>query len=260
MRSLRRWGGALVLLLSAAGIACCVAGTIGAWILGQGVSSRVQRISAGLDAGLQRGAVAVQNVRRAVEKARADLAKVDKDSADPGGSGEGSRRTSRALRSLIQQKVGPTVDDLGGRLATLSDTAVAVSSLLRSLEELPPNRTGRIQADQLDRWADQAQGLSAKFRRLEVAVGDADKEPSTREVAAATIEVDSVLQRCQATVEDWQSDLEAAREELPNVKAQILGWFKIAVVAVTAFSAWMAVGQVSLFARALQAFKGGVRP
>jgi hypothetical protein len=260
MGSLRRWGGATVLLLATAGFACCVAGIVGSWILGRAVSGRVLRISAGLDAGLQRGSSAVQSVLRAVEKARADLAQVDKDSAEIGGSGEKGRRASRSVRSLVQQRVGPRVEDLGGRLATLSDTAVAVSSLLQSFEELPPGRIGRINADQLGRWADQAQQLSTTFRRLEGVVGDGDKETSRREVAAATTDVNLVLQRCQATLEDWQSDLEAALEQLPNVKAQTLGWLKIAVVAVTVLSAWMAVGQVSLFARALQSFKVEVRP
>jgi hypothetical protein len=249
----------MVLLLAAAGIACCVAGIVGSWVLARAVSDRVLRISARLDAGLERGSSAVQSALRAVEKARADLAQVDKDSAEIGGSGEKGRRASRSVRSLVRQRVGPRVEDLGGRLATLSDTAVAVSSVLQSFEELPSNRTGRINAEQLDRWSDQAQRLSTTFRRLEVAVGDTDKETSRREVAAATTDVDLVLQRCQATVEDWQSDLEAAREQLPSVKAQTLGWLKIAVVAVTVLSAWMAVGQFCLFARALQWFRVTVR-
>jgi hypothetical protein len=197
----------------------------------------------------------MENIRRAVGKARADLDKVGNDSVDLGGGSEKSRRVSRALHSLIQQRVGPNMDELGGRLAALSDSAVAVSSLLQSFEELPPNRTVRINAGQLDRWADEAQRLSATFRRLEVVVGDGEKETSRQEVVAATTEVDLVLQRCQATAEDWQSDLDAAREELPHVKAEILGWLKTAVVAVTVLSVWMAVGQFCLLARALHWYR-----
>jgi hypothetical protein len=149
------------------------------------------------------------------------------------------------------------MDDLGGRLAALSDAAVAVSSLLQSFEELPANQTGRIKAGQLDRWADQAQRLSATFRKLEVTVRDGDKETSRQEVVAATSEVDLVLQRCQATAEDWPSDLDAAREELLHAKAEMLGWLKTAVVTVTVLSVWMAVGQISHFARALQWYRAG---
>jgi hypothetical protein len=257
MGRLRWWGGATVLLLSAAGIACCVTGIIGSWRLGQAVSGRIHRISPALEAGLRRGSSAMENVRRAVAKARADLARVDNESADLGGGGEKSRRASRTLRSLIHQRVGPNMDDLGGRLAALSDAAVAVSSLLESFEELPASQTGRIKAGQLDHWADQAQRLSATFRRLEAAVGEGDKEASRQEVVKAAGEVDSVLQRCQATAEEWQADLDAAREELPHVKGEILGWLKAAVVAVTVLSVWMAVGQICLFARGLQWCRAG---
>src|SRR6516162_2624820 len=159
MRLLRRFGGAIVLLLSTVGVLCCVAGAIGVWIFNQQASHRVQNISEQLDAGLERASVATQNAQRAVGKARAEVANVGKESTDPGGGGERSRVASRALRTLIQQ-VGPNLNDLSGRLATLSDAAVAVSSLLQSFQELPVSRTGRLKPDQLERWGDQAQQLS----------------------------------------------------------------------------------------------------
>jgi hypothetical protein len=136
MRLLRRVGGVLVLLLSAVGIIGCASGIIGIWMLYQSVSDKVQTISARLDVGLQRASAANQNVGRAIERARADVATVSKESADLGGGGEKGRRASRALRTVIQQQAGPNIDDLGGRLATLSDATVAVFSLLESFQEI----------------------------------------------------------------------------------------------------------------------------
>jgi hypothetical protein len=43
---LRRYGGAIVLLLSAVGIICCASGIIGVWLFYQSVSEKVQTISA----------------------------------------------------------------------------------------------------------------------------------------------------------------------------------------------------------------------
>jgi hypothetical protein len=252
MALLRRCCGALVLLLSAVGIICCVAGIIGTWMFYQRVSDKVQMISARLGIGLQRVSAANQNVRRAVEKARADVASVGKESADLGGGGEKSRRASRAVGTLIRQRAGPDLDDLGGRLATLSDVAVAVSSLLQSFQGLPTGRSFRVEPDQLKRRADEAQQLSATLRRLEAALGDGDKETSSREVAAATSQVDLVLQRCLSAVDDWQSDLDTAREDLARVKAEILGWLTYVAIAVTVVCLWVGAGQVSLFARALK--------
>jgi hypothetical protein len=242
----------MVLLLSTVGIICCVAGIIGTWMYYQTVSEKVETISDRVDAGLLRVSAANQNVGRAVEKARADVANVDRESADLDGGGERSRRASRALRTLIQQRAGPNIDELGGRLATLSDAAAAASSLLQSFQELPRGRSHRFEPDQLQRRADEAEQLSATLRRLEAAVGEGDKETSHREVASATSQVDIVLQNCQAELDDWQSDLDAAREELARVKGEILGWLTYAAVAVTILCLWVGAGQVSLFARALR--------
>jgi hypothetical protein len=216
----------------------------------------VQNITARLDVGLERLSVANQNAQRAVGKARAEVAKVGKESADLGGGGEGSPGVSRALRTLIQQQVGPNLNDLSGRLATLSDAAVAVSTVLQSFQELPTSRAGRIKPDQLERWGDEAQQLSGTVRRLEDLIGNEEKVTTSREVPAVTSEVDLILQNCQTRLDVWQSDLEAAREELRHVEAEILGWLTPAAIAGTLFCLWVAAGQISLFAHALRWCKG----
>jgi hypothetical protein len=262
MGFVRRFAGVVALLLGAAGIVCCSVGVAGAWMFWQNGSQKVENVSARIDVVMQRASAAIQNVRRAVGKARADVAEVGTGSAELGGGGEKGRRDSRTLRTLVQKQVGPNIDDLGGRLATLSDAAVAVSSLLQSAQELTPGRTGRINPDQLERLGDEAQQLSASLRRLQAVVGDGEKEAGGREVAAAATAVDLVLQRCQAKVDDWQSDLDGAREELQRLKAEVMGWLTLAAVAVTLLCVWVELGQVSLFAHGLKwcgGRPGGVR-
>jgi hypothetical protein len=256
MKLWRRLVGVVALLLSMVGTVCCVAGIIGIWMLCQGVSQRVQRISDRLDGGLQRVSAATQHVQLAVGKARAEVANVGKESADLGGGGDKSRRAARAIRTLIRQQAGPDMDDLGGRLATLSDSAAAVSSLLQSFQELPLAQASRIDPDQLQRRAEEVQQLSAILRRLEPTLGDGDKEGSSQEVAAATSQVDRVLERCEATVTDWQSNLDGARDDLAQVKAKILGWLTWTAIAVTVLCSWVAAGQICLFARALRWCRG----
>ena len=255
MRLLRRFGGVMVLLLSAVGILACASGIIGVWMLYQSVSDKVQTIVARLDVGLQRVSTANQNVRRAIEKARADVAVVSKESPDLAGGGDKGRRASRALRAVIQQQAAPKIDDLGGRLATLSDAAAAVSSLLESIQEVPTGPRVRVEPDVLKRRADEAQQLSASIRRLEAALDDGEKGTSSREIAATTSEVDQVLERCQAAVDSWQSDLDGAREDLAHVKAQIVSWLTYVAIVMTVLLVWVAAGQISLFGRALEWLK-----
>jgi hypothetical protein len=251
MRFLRRLGGAVILLLCAVSIIGCVAGIFSIWIFYQRVSEKVQTISARLDDGLQRVSTATHNVQLALEKARGDVDNVGKQTSDLGDSGEKSRRASRTLRALVHQKAGPNIDELHGRLATLSDTAVAVSSLLKSFQEVSSERSLHVNPDQLKHRAEEAQHLSATLRRLEVVVGDGDKETSGQEVVATTNAVDRVLERCQTTVDDWQSELDAVRADLEPVKTQTLRWLLIGAIAMTVLLVWVAAGQISLFGRAV---------
>ena len=254
MRLLPRFGRAMVLLFSTVSVFCCVTGAIGVWIFCQHASRKVQNITARLDVGLERASVANQNVQRAVGNARAEVAKVGKESTDPGGGSERSRGASRALRTLIQQQVGPNLDDLSGRLATLSDTSVAVSALLQSFQLA--GRSGRIKPDQLERWGDEAQQLAGKLRRLEAVVGNGEKADAGKEIVAATSEVDLILEKCRARMDVWQADLEAVRDELRQAKEEILSCLTPAAIVGTLLCLWMAAGQISLFAQGRRWCKG----
>jgi hypothetical protein len=91
MRLLRRFGGVMVLIISALGTICCAGGIFGVWMLHQTVADKVQTISARLEVGLQRLSAANQNIRRSIERARGDVATVSKESADLGGGEKGRR-------------------------------------------------------------------------------------------------------------------------------------------------------------------------
>jgi hypothetical protein len=252
MAWLRRFLGVLVLLLATGVFIACVAGIIAVWVLRPAASDRVQKIAAGLDVGLRRVSAATQKIRQALDRARADVIRVHKESADLGGSPQERRRASRTLRTLLQKRVGPNLDDLSGRLATLSDAAVAATALLQSVPELPSGRIGRLEPGELDRWTDHARQLSAGLRRLETLIGDPDQEAAGREVTDATGEVDRVLQRCQATVDDWQADLDSVQTQLPQVEEKILNWLTPAAIGVTLLGAWVALCQVSMSVHACQ--------
>jgi hypothetical protein len=250
MRLLRRLLGLTVLLLSVAGIVCCLAGAAGVWVFRQAAAAKVTTMSARLDVGLQRASVATQNLRQALGKAGADVGRAGRESADLGGGNAKGRFAGGALRRSLRQDVLPGMNDLGGRLATCSDVAVAVSSLLGSFQELPPGLTGHFHPDKLDSLAGQASQVSAALQRLEAAVGDGDKGAAEQEVADASSEVATVLERCQRAADDWQSDLDGARHELARVQAEALRWLTLAAAAVSALCAWVGVSQVSLFVHA----------
>ncbi|HMF14322.1 MAG TPA: hypothetical protein VKE94_18525, partial [Gemmataceae bacterium] len=213
MRISGRILGAFFLVLSAGGIVGCAAGVIAIWIGRPAVAQRVEQINARLAAGIQRASAATRDVERALQKARADVGRVGKESAGLGNDPVKDRLTGDILRKLIDRQVGPNVNELGGRLATLSDAVVAAASLLRSFEELPLGPASRIDPEKLGRATEQASQLSAALQRLQSTIGEGDKIASEREVAAAANNIDLVLQRCQVTVDDWRSYLDAAREQ-----------------------------------------------
>jgi hypothetical protein len=245
MRWSRRALGAVVLALSSLGVVCCATGAVGVWVARRELSRRAETLDARVAVALERSSAANEGVRRALEKARADVRRVSKESAGLVPQPKENRRAAGLLRKQILSQVGPHIDDLGGQLATSSAAATAVASLLQSLQELPLGDAGPI----LGRAADQASQLSAALRKLQAAIGEGD-EAAGREVAAAAAEMDRVLQKCQATTEDWQSDLDAARERQARLRARLPGWLVLGAVAVTALGAWVGVSQVSLAAHA----------
>ena len=255
MRFLGRILGATFLVLSSVGIVCCAAAIIGIWIWRPAVAQRVDKIDARLGAALQRASSATQEVQRALQKARADVDRVGKESAGLGTDPMKDRVTAGLLRNLIDRQIGPNINDLGGRLATMSDAAVAAASLLRSVQELPLGQASRIDPDKLERATEQASKLSVVLLKLRTTIGEGDNTANEREVAAAANDVDLVLQRCQATVDDWQSHLDTAHETLAYFEAHVSGWLTLAMIAGTVLCAWVGVGQVSLFAHARKWFR-----
>jgi hypothetical protein len=115
--------------------------------------------------------------------------------------------------------------------------------VLQSFQEAPPDR---VAPDKLERAADQAERASSALQRLQAVLGDGDRAATEKDVAAASSEVDLVLQKCQATVDDWQSDLDAANQKLPRLTGDLLGWLTPGAILVTALCAWVAVSQISL--------------
>ncbi|HLW63690.1 MAG TPA: hypothetical protein VKS79_00125 [Gemmataceae bacterium] len=249
---LRRLSGAILLFFSAVGTIGCAVVIIGTWMAHQKASHKIQAISNRIDAGLARASAANQNVRGAAEKARADVRSVDRESADFGAGGERGARAARAARKLIEQKAAPDLDELGGRLDSLSDAAAVVASLLDTFQEVAPRRGIRIDPDQLKQRAGDAQQISGLLHHLENALDDGDKQASPQNVAATTNRVDAVLQKCLETVDDWQSQLDNVREDLAKITRRTIGWITVVAVGLTVLFAWIGLGQICLFARGLR--------
>jgi hypothetical protein len=251
-----RFGGTVAVLLSTIGLIGCVGGVAGVWLFYWNASDRVQKVAARLDVVLKRATDTAGNVERAVADARTRVVQARSELADTRKNGGKGKLGSRAARSLLEKKLGPNIDDVGARLLTLSDAATAASALLQSAGELTGGRTGRLAPEQMEQWSGEAQQLSAALRKLKAALGRGDTEADGADLAAATGEVDGVLQRCQAKLGEWRSMLDAAREELPGIEADVFGWLRLVAVVVTVICVWAAAGQASLFVHGLRWCKG----
>jgi hypothetical protein len=197
---------------------------------------------------LERVSAVNQNVSHALQRARAEMAAVSKESVDLETGAEKGGRAARMLRTVIQQRV-QNIDELGGRLTTLSDAAIAVASLLesagRAARAAASRRSGVV--------ATSSRGDATTFGKASKARCRVERWcVSNRELAGATTEMDEILEKCQLAVEGWQSDVDAAREDLARLKTQIGSWQRYAAIAMTVLLVWVGAGQVSLFGRALE--------
>jgi hypothetical protein len=250
MRWSRHALGAVVLALASLGVIGCATGAVGVWVVRPELSRRAETLDARVAAALERASAANEGVRHALKKARADVRRVSTGSAGLGPEPRKNRRVAGLLRKQIQRKVGPNIDDLGGRLARSSAAAVVAASLLHGLQELPLGAAGPLDPNKLGQAADQASQLSTALRKLQAVIGEGDQEATAHEVAAAAAQMDRVLQKCQARSEDWQSDLDAARDRQARLRERLPGWLLLGAVVVTVLCVWVGVSQVSLAAHA----------
>jgi predicted PurR-regulated permease PerM len=250
MNLLRRLLGVLVLLLSTVCFIGCIAAIVGTWTTRQDLAEKTRTIFGRLEVGLERASTVNRNVGQALEKARVDVAKVEREWVDFQ-KDEKTKRPPGAVRRLLWQEVGPRLNELSGRLEATADAAVVVHSLLQSHEELPVSQTLRISPARLERLTDRSAQLSDSVQKLQLLIGDKD-----REVAEGARQVDQVLKNCQTVVDEWQSDLDTAHAELPHFEAKVLGWITAMAIVVTTVCVWVALSQVSVFALALNWCRG----
>ncbi len=250
MSLLRRLLATAAIVLCTATVAACVGVVVGMWTVGRQVSGRVHHAFDRLEVALQRASAANRSVRRVLAQALADV-EAQPDGQPAGAPGARGRRESSALRALAQRRVARDIGELRGRLDTLADAAVAAASLLQGTQEIAEDRRGRAEVGRLERWAAEAGQLAVTLQRLEAAVGDGPPAAGGREPAEPAGAVELALQRCQAKLDAWQTDLDAAGAGLQEWEATTAGWLRHAAIALTLLCAWVAAGQVSLFAHAV---------
>jgi hypothetical protein len=248
MTFLRRLVALLVMLVCLVVFVACIGASVGSWVVRQRGITKVQELAGRLKNGLERASVADREVQKALEKASENLEKVSKDSANLGGGDERSRKAATfGLRKLVHANAGPQINDVSGRMAMFSDAAVVVSSLLQSLQESPLGQDSSIDQEQLGRMSEGASKLSAGIQKLRTSIGESDTAASEKDVAEASREVDQVLQDCLTVVREISARLEKARNDLPRIEAQVVGWMKLSAIIVTAVCSWVALSQICLF-------------
>jgi hypothetical protein len=240
----------MLLVLATVGLAACVAASVAVWTHRQKANDKVQTISTRVESSLERLSGLTKEAKRALQKARAELDRVNRESARLEGNADQRRPAAIAVRALVRQDISPKLNDLGPRLATLSDAAVVIASLLESLEDLPELQRRGVSADKVKQLAELAGQLPGPLRKLESLVNDDGQPPTRGEVAAAAGEVDRLLERSETTVDGWQSDLDAANSEVQRVKTESWTWLTYFAIGVTVLSVWMGLGQLSLWVHA----------
>ena len=254
MRLLRGLPGVIAVVLSAVGIVACVAGVVVIWFLRPTAISMIDGLDAQVVAAVQRVSDANQRVQHALDKARSDVLRVKSQAADFRLEPGKSKRASDVLRNLVQEQLGPDVNDLGNRLAAASDAGVVLASFVRSLREISLGPAGDIAPSKLQPATNQAPQLQAALQGLRATAGE-NKAVTEQQVIAVATEMEGLLQRCKVAVDDWQSDLDHALDALPRVKEKALDCMMVAAIFSTALCLWVGAGQISLFVHGWKCFR-----
>lgn len=240
-----------VLLLALAGFLGCGVVAVGVWMVRDGLTQRVERITGEIKNGVDRTNTYLQSGNDILQLAVIDSGDVTTTVADGGGDPARTAIVRRLARDKVLKKLAPEIDTIAERLTALTGTVHVVNSAVRSFNQLPFAALEERADTDLGGFSNRLSDLTRAFQDLRGAVNDeAPANNSLAPVQQHAGRVDSALKEILAVTTDWQAWLVRLSERVGNVEANAGRWFTIGSIGVTVLFTWFAFGQLSLLVHA----------
>lgn len=242
-----------ILSLGGLGVALCVAGIAGTWLVGARLNGTTENVFAQIDRSFVVVRDTVADAGKIVRNAKIASADIE-----------------QGLKNLTKKEVSDhltlrlEVEEKAGRLASslrqadhwleFSQSSVQV---VRQALELGNSTGAPVETDPADQLLEELASLRTQLaeatesvQRIAARASEAGEEKSLREGiddgVRLALRVIATLGSIDSRLDDFTGRLSQTQAKAEELKTRTQRWIRIATIGMTLLIAWMAVGQVSL--------------
>ncbi len=245
----------ILLLLSAVGVALCIAGVVGVWVVRPALTKRTDRTFGRVETALGKAGDTLQTLDQLFKRAGENLKEV-RDTAPPPGSDADKVNSFRAFASRkVAQEMIPKLGDVRPNLEKLIEATAVANSILGDLQELPTGTLPFLDRDRLSQIDDRATELSSATRELANLFG-APVAGADNDANRVISRIEEVLTRITALIGEYRTRVEEVRSQARALQMRVDSGIQWGVVAATVLLLWLALAQGSLFVHAWKWLRG----
>jgi len=261
MKLLKRVLAVAVMVLSVLMVVLFLAGVVGTWVANKAVTDATVQVLTGVDTILGRTDQALTKLDTAVGNARDRVAAFEENVATAGESFAENPVILAAIAERLDLGIGPAVDEVGGTVQTIRETALAAQNTVQALNALPFISIGGSVAEEgkLQKLSDAVTNLTEGLQEIRGGVREAKAGASTAValvLGRGTARLDAGLENIETTVSGYGDQVSALRTRVSELKSAVTFWLDVASVVISLALLWLVFANVVTFVFGLSLFKG----
>ena len=250
-----------VMVLAVLMVLLFLAGIVGTWVANKAVTDAAVQVLTGVDTVLGRTEQALTRLDTGLGTARDRVTAFDESVAAAGENFAENPVILTAISEKLDLGIGPAVDEVGGSVQTIRETALAAQNVVQTLDALPFISIGGSVAEEgrLQRLSDGVANLKEGIQAIRDGVREAKAGKSTAVVWAlgkATSRLDAGLENIETTVSGYSAQVAALRVRVSELKLAVTFWLDVAAVVISLVLLWLIFAQLVTFVFGLSLFKG----
>ena len=261
MKLLKRVLAVAVMVLSVLMVVLFLAGIVVNWVANKAVTDATVQVLTGVDTILGRTEQALTRLDTAVGNARDRVDDFEENVATAGENFAENPVILAAIAERLDLGIGPAVDEVGGIVQTIRETALAAQNTLQALNALPFISIGGSVAEEgkLQKLSDGVTNLTEGLQEIRGGVREAKAGASTAValvLGRGTARLDAGLESIETTVSGYGDQVSALRTRVSELKSAVTFWLDVASVVISLALLWLVFANVVTFVFGLSLFKG----
>jgi X-X-X-Leu-X-X-Gly heptad repeat protein len=261
MKLLKRVLAVAVMVLSVLMVVLFLAGIVVNWVANKAVTDATVQVLTGVDTILGRTEQALTRLDTAVGNARDRVDAFDENVATAGENFAENPVILAAIAERLDLGIGPAVEEVGGTVQTIRETALAAQNAVQALNALPFISIGGSVAEEgrLQRLSDGVTSLTEGVQEMRSGVREAKAGASTAValvLGRGTARLDAGLESIETTLSGYGDQVSALRTRVSELKSAVTFWLDVASVVISLALLWLIFAHVVTFVFGLSLFKG----